>query len=313
MDTLLLFSFLSVALILLRWLKFASSRSLPLPPGPKSLPIIGSLFHAPVSMPWRTFREWSHTYGDVIYMTIPRQQTIILGSFQAVSDLLEKRSDIYSDRTHTVMNDLMSFDTWDFPLMKYSPLWRSHRREFHQFFNQHQVPQYRPIQLHQSRTFLRRILEDPSRLNQHICLTPAAIILKIAYDIDVTNPDDEYLQLATDVVEKTTEAQLPGRFWIEFVPFLKHLPAWVPGAEFKRFVEDINPKIEQMLNQPWDGVKRDIASGKVGHSMAATFIGKLQSEKDEDLHEKEITARSVTGLAYATGADTVCSPMQLLS
>ena len=86
----------------------------------------------------------------------------------------------------------------------------------------------------------------------------AAIILKITYDIDVTDADDEYLRLATDVVEKTTEAMLPGRFWIEFAPFLKHLPGWIPGAEFKKFVNDMNPKIEQMLNQPWDGVKRDI-------------------------------------------------------
>lgn len=86
----------------------------------------------------------------------------------------------------------------------------------------------------------------------------AAIILKITYDIDVTDANDEYLRLAEEVVEKTTEAQLPGRFWIEFVPFLKHLPSWVPGAEFKKFVNDMNPKIEQMLNQPWDGVKRSI-------------------------------------------------------
>lgn len=39
-------------------------------------------------------------------MKIPKQTTVILGSFQAVSDLLEKRSDIYSDRNHTVMNEL---------------------------------------------------------------------------------------------------------------------------------------------------------------------------------------------------------------
>lgn len=63
MDTRLLLATLSLALVLLRWLKATLSRTLPLPPGPKRYPIIGSLFHAPVAMPWKTFHEWSKIYG----------------------------------------------------------------------------------------------------------------------------------------------------------------------------------------------------------------------------------------------------------
>ena len=41
-----------------------------------------------------------------MYMRIPRQNLIVLNTAQAVSDLLEKRSDIYSDRTQYVMDEL---------------------------------------------------------------------------------------------------------------------------------------------------------------------------------------------------------------
>ena len=36
---------------------------LPLPPGPKSYPLIGSLFDMPVDKPWVAFDNWRKTYG----------------------------------------------------------------------------------------------------------------------------------------------------------------------------------------------------------------------------------------------------------
>ncbi len=41
------------------------SPKLPLPPGPKPLPIIGNLFDVPQSKPWITYMDWSKAYGAV--------------------------------------------------------------------------------------------------------------------------------------------------------------------------------------------------------------------------------------------------------
>jgi hypothetical protein len=38
-------------------------RSLPLPPGPKGYPIIGSLFDMPTELMWLEFDRWFKTYG----------------------------------------------------------------------------------------------------------------------------------------------------------------------------------------------------------------------------------------------------------
>lgn len=63
----------------------------------------------------------------------------------------------------------MSWD-FNFVFMPYGPKWRAHRRCFHQYFNQTAVEKYLPVQLDETRLFLRRALDTPGKLPQQIRL-----------------------------------------------------------------------------------------------------------------------------------------------
>ena len=90
---------------------------------------------------------------------------IVLGSQEAASDLLEKRSSNYSDRAPSPMVDMyarLRFSLplllrkfahtttfsdsagfgWAFTVRGYGSFWRRGRRAFHQFFNQAAVQNY---------------------------------------------------------------------------------------------------------------------------------------------------------------------------
>ena len=61
---------------------------------------------------------------------------------------------------------------WDinFGFMPYGSEWRAHRRCFHQYLNPDLSKEYLPVQIHETRLFLCRALDDPRKLRQQIRL-----------------------------------------------------------------------------------------------------------------------------------------------
>ncbi|CAL1701206.1 unnamed protein product [Somion occarium] len=124
---------------------------------------------------------------------------------------MEKRSDIYSDKLVFVMDELMTWDS-NMPFMPYMHKWRDHRWVFHQYSNQREVAKYRPIQVQECRAFLRRMVDAPDNLAQHVRQIFTAIILKVVYDMDIKDLDDEYLFSAPEAVLHSVQSRLPGTY-----------------------------------------------------------------------------------------------------
>ena len=84
-------------------LLFKRRAKVTLPPGPLGDPIIGHLRYVPMSFPWLKFTEWYKKYGDVFYVHMCGRPMIVLSSFAAAKELMDKRGLNYSDRNRFVM------------------------------------------------------------------------------------------------------------------------------------------------------------------------------------------------------------------
>ncbi|KAI5118228.1 hypothetical protein M0805_000724 [Coniferiporia weirii] len=72
--------------------------SLPLPPGPRPLPLIQNLLDLPKGFEAFHWAKHKHLYGPISSLSVLGTTIIILNDAQVAFDLLEKRSAIYSDR-----------------------------------------------------------------------------------------------------------------------------------------------------------------------------------------------------------------------
>ncbi|KAJ3504195.1 hypothetical protein NMY22_g18005 [Coprinellus aureogranulatus] len=83
-----------------RWKQGVKTRrGLPLPPGPKGLPLVGNLYDVPATFPWEHYVQWGKEYNsDLIYLNVAGNSIVVVNSHKAAMDLFEKRSSIYSSR-----------------------------------------------------------------------------------------------------------------------------------------------------------------------------------------------------------------------
>lgn len=96
--------FAIVCVLLLAKSIWTRSTRLPLPPGPKPLPLIGNLHQVPKSLQWFHFYHWSRQYGPVMHLSMAGQPLVLLSTNQTAQDLLSRRSAQYSDRPRMVMS-----------------------------------------------------------------------------------------------------------------------------------------------------------------------------------------------------------------
>ncbi|KAG8704079.1 hypothetical protein FRC09_003786, partial [Ceratobasidium sp. 395] len=74
-------------------------RSSPLPPSPVSYPVIGHLLSVPAQDEHLAFTEIGRQLNsDIFSLSVPGTNIVVLNSLEHATNLLEKRSAIYSDR-----------------------------------------------------------------------------------------------------------------------------------------------------------------------------------------------------------------------
>ncbi|PBK75824.1 cytochrome P450 [Armillaria solidipes] len=281
-------------------------RRLPLPPGPKGLPLIGNLWDVPVEYPWVTYARWSSTYGDIIYLDTPGNPTVVINSAQAAVDLLEKRSGNYSDRPDFTMVHLSGWG-FDFGFMRYSDWWRMHRRMFHQYFQPRAVPAYYPVQMRTTSVLLQQLLKSPDAFARHVRYHTSSVIMEIVYGYNVDPNGDPFVEMVDQALEGARLIGNEGIFLVDYIPGLKYLPRWFPGASFMSQANIWRKEAEEVKERPFKYTSESLANGLAASSFVSENLTKMS-----DIGTSEKTAqleiiRNTAGVAFTAGTDTTVS------
>lgn len=109
MESAIIWTVLLVSLVfILQRLSKIGRRPSDYPPGPPTLPLIGNLHLLRQEKVYLQFQEWAKEYGPIYSLILGSRIVIVLNSDQAIKDLLDKRSNIYSSRPELYLGQIVS-------------------------------------------------------------------------------------------------------------------------------------------------------------------------------------------------------------
>ncbi|KIJ20113.1 hypothetical protein PAXINDRAFT_166256 [Paxillus involutus ATCC 200175] len=280
----------------------------PFPPGPKGLPLLGNLADMPSVKPWLTFTEWGQKYGDISHAEVLGQHIIILNNVKTAVELLDKKSSSYSDRPVFPMGGELVGWKNTLVLLPYGDRFREYRKNFARVIGSRAAMNtYHPVEEMETHRFLQRVLAKPAELSQHIRHTAGAIILRISHGYQVKENQDPFVDLADKAVDQFSASTVTGAFMVDVIPALQHVPSWVPGAGFKLKAKEWRATLEQMVQQPYQFVKDQMAAGIAPESFVSNLLQGRTLSQEED-HVVRWSAASL----YSGGADTTVSSIYSL-
>ncbi|GJE99702.1 cytochrome P450 [Phanerochaete sordida] len=302
----------AVAFVLALRARIVKRRSLPHPPGPRGWPIVGHL-KPPEEPAYKEYLQWSKQYGsDVVRLNMGGSNIIVTNTLQASSDLLEKRSQNYSNRAArgvTMLRDLCGFD-WSIAFAQPDEFWRDQRKFFQREYGARAIKRFRPAETQHARAFLRNLLETPLDFFHHARYVLGKDLIYSAYGLKTGSHDDPLIETVEHGLEATLAAMIPGRFLVDAFPILKYIPAWFPGADFQREAGIWRASIYKMVHEPFVLSKKiSETTGLPDDCAAKTYLTDIIPASADPAYMEHV-ALSALAASYVAGTDTTVSTLQ---
>ncbi|EJT97960.1 cytochrome P450 [Dacryopinax primogenitus] len=263
---------LVVVVLRIIWRRFVT-RKRRLPPGPPGYPVIGNLLDLPKEEDWLRFSEWQKVYGDIVYVTALGKKFLIISSVKIASDLLERRSTYYSGRMKLTFGGELCGHDRSLALLE-GTKHREARKVGASF-----------VEFHSS--------QGPDEFVKHFHLNSGSTIMRIAYGYELDGDNDLHLRHANMVIRDFSRACAPGRWLVDLIPILKHVPEWFQGGNFKKIARKWRSELDECYSVPFT-----FASGDNLPSMISQL---LESNKQ---HGDETQIANAVGSLFIAGSDT---------
>ncbi|KAJ5372095.1 hypothetical protein N7517_004101 [Penicillium concentricum] len=276
-----------------------------LPPGPKGKFLIGNLLDLPSSgtQEWHHWLKHKDLYGPISSVTVLGRTLIIVNDRDLAFQILERNSAKHSSRPHLVFaHDLAGWGK--LPLSQdNTPLLRSYRRAITRVIGTREsAAKFNGLLELEARRFACRVLHTPEKFIDHNRTSSGAFILNVTYGYYVgPSGEDPLVRLANLAVWQFAEAAMPGAWLVDFIPALKYVPAWMPGANFQRVAKAHLQTITSFAESPVAFTKSQIDRGKDRLCFVSTL---LRQGEDE-----EIVKWSAAGM-YGGGSDTTSAVLE---
>ncbi|KAF2158921.1 hypothetical protein M409DRAFT_71399 [Zasmidium cellare ATCC 36951] len=286
---------------------FASASKLP---GPKGLPIIGSVHELPEKCSWMKFAEWADEYGPIYQVNLAGHNHVWIARDKIAHDLLSKRSAIYSDRPFIPALEHDNRTSGQYlPLMSKNLVWSRQRRFAKQIMDVSEKQNFYSYPEIEATRLLFEMMSDPSQYNVAMESFVARVTSRLAWGTPAAS--DELKQRARELLIGVSPSGALGNK----IPAIMSLPenmvkakAWElrRGRTEKKFFEIMQEEVRQSVEREEDTSTSLLPTVQPKQSWTRMYLE----------HSKSWGFSSDTEGAYAVGmhgiagALTIAAPMQ---
>ncbi|KAJ9492609.1 hypothetical protein VN97_g558 [Penicillium thymicola] len=204
------------------------------------LPLIGDLHSSPIVKPLLNWDSWTRENGPIavpkLFGLIP---IVVLNSYEAVTELFSRRSQLYSNRPPSVSMEMITGakpGQSKFTLMHdYDDHLKFHHRILAPSLGALAAPQYHPLMELESKQLLFDLSNAAQQFSQGISTetiypllerTQSSVILALHYGLRIPSFEEhilhEIIDIQTQITHLAANPRLP-----DIIPPLRHLPAFL--------------------------------------------------------------------------------------
>ncbi|KAI9443591.1 cytochrome P450 [Lactarius indigo] len=273
-----------------------------LPPGPKGLPIIGDFLHI-TDLDWLASPQRKDEYGEIMYIGALGRGVVVINSQRVAIDLLEKRSNIYSDRQKYICAGDFSTKNMMLSMASYGDLWRRFRRLTVEGYSKTAAQHFHPIQGREALMLALALIKGPSDLGKHLQRHTWSIMLSINYHLPPVESENDpvVVRIAKQADRLLHEIQLGSRL-VEFFTWMRYIPStfakWKRDAEYW-FVQD-SLMYEGLIGK----IENDMANGIDRPSFGASII------HSRSTHDLSVCEQAwLVGTTVSVGGETTANTL----
>ncbi|KAF9235335.1 cytochrome P450 [Melanogaster broomeanus] len=270
----------------------ATKNGIPLPPGPPARWFWQSAF--PRSKIIHTLTDWVARYGPVMSLREGSRVTIVIGSLDAATEIMEQEGGALVDRPRSVVLGEMLSNEMRIIMVGSGERFRRLRKAVHTHLRPKAAETYQGIQCEHARDVILDILRDPKHHIEHVQRFSASVILRVTYgkSTPTSNDDPEVVRIHQNSKDILTAAR-PGAYLVDIFPILKYVPGY--GRDLRKLHESELVLFRGLLGRVEEEVSRNEASPSFSKTL-------LENVGDHQLSYDEMAYLS--GSLFGPGSET---------
>ncbi|KAJ9649238.1 hypothetical protein H2201_004246 [Coniosporium apollinis] len=230
----------------------------------------------------KQFQKWAEEYGPVYSLILGTKTLIVLSSDQAVKDLLDKRSNIYSDRQDMYIGMTLCSGGLRVLMMRYGPVWRS---------------------VMENKQMLYELLKKPDQYLNSIRRYSNSLTTSMVFGWRSPQYENEDVKQLFEGFEQFSIINQTGTAaLIDFFPILRRLPDWVLPTQKK--AKELHEHEKRLYLKHWLNCKQAI---KGGTAKPCFCVNLAKIQEAEGLSDDQ--AAYISGTLLEAGSDTTSSTL----